>query len=181
VVHQDLRYCKFVYVHRDDHGVILGWINCGEVVISKGNWRYVWTFMCRSWMDGLNRPQMFLPCRVGVSTTYEVACDIINSLSWYAEQNWANNSVNNFTNSLFGSTSSLKALTLGTGLSDRTFASFLPGRTLIIITASSVSSFRAFFVSRVVNVTLGWPWCGGRLSNKFAKVTVLDEFFYFIF
>jgi len=80
-------------------------------------------------MDRLNRPQMFLPCRVGATATCEAARDIINFLSWYAKRNWANNSVNNFTNSLFGLTSPLRALTTGTGLSDRTFASFLSGRT----------------------------------------------------
>ena len=106
-------------------------------------------------MEGLNRPQILFSGRVGTSTPCETACDIVNFLRWYTERNWANNSVNNFANPLFGSTSSLRAITSGTGPSNRTFTSFLSGYAPIIITTSSVSSFRAFFVPRVVNVTLG--------------------------
>ena len=106
-------------------------------------------------MDGLNHPQMLLSGRVGTSTPCEAARDIVNFLRWYTKRNWANNSVNNFVNPLFGSNSPLRATASGTGPSDRTFTSLPSGRAPIIITTSSVSSSRVFLISKVVNVMLG--------------------------
>jgi len=124
---------------------------------------------------------MFFPGRVGASATRKSSGDIVNFLIRCTERNWTSNSVNDFSNFLFSSTSSFGAFTLRTGSSDRTFTSFFSCHTTIIITASSVSSSRAFSVfGKVISITLGISWCGGRRSNKFAKVG-LDKFFYFIF
>ena len=38
LIHQNFSNCEFVYVHSDYHGIILGRVDRGEVIVSERNW-----------------------------------------------------------------------------------------------------------------------------------------------
>ena len=131
-------------------------------------------------MDGLNHPKVFFPGGVRTSSTCETACNVINFLKRYAERNWSDNGVNDLANLLFGSASAFKAFASRSGPSDRTLTSFPSGRVRIAVTVFVVPSSRAFFISGIVNVMLGRPWCRCGCSDEFAEVASLNKLFYFI-